>query len=119
MPQQLQLIYSPWMKFCFKRPEANGQQVCFTGEDGKADSGASAVSAVLIEREGEAKKLLRVTLPLGVQLSAGHADYRRSRPADKRALPHMSRQRLYSRLRSDRGTDRQYAEGPMAGGAGL
>jgi invasion protein IalB len=70
-PQQLQLIYSPWMKFCFKRQEDNGQQVCFTGEDGKVESGMPVVSAVLIEREGEAKKMLRVTLPLGMQLPQG------------------------------------------------
>ena len=71
VPQQLQLIYSPWMKFCFRRQETNGQQVCFTGEDGKVESDMPVVSAVLIEPEGGAKKTLRVTLPLGMQLPHG------------------------------------------------
>ena len=29
--QQVQLIYSPWTKFCLKGQEANPKQVCFTG----------------------------------------------------------------------------------------
>jgi len=69
--QQVQLIYSPWTKFCLKGQEANAQQVCFTGKDGRIESGMPVVAAVLIEPEGEAKKVLRVTLPLGMQLPQG------------------------------------------------
>ncbi len=69
--QQPQLIYSPWTKFCLKGQEANAQQVCFTGKDGRIESGMPVVAAVLIEPEGEAKKVLRVTLPLGMQLPQG------------------------------------------------
>jgi invasion protein IalB len=66
-----QLIYSPWTKFCLKGQEANAQQVCFTGKDGRIESGMPVVAAVLIEPEGEPKKVLRVTLPLGMQLPPG------------------------------------------------
>jgi invasion protein IalB len=70
--QQPQLIYSPWTKFCLKGQEANAQQVCFTGKDGRVESGMPVVAAVLIEPEGaDAKKVLRVTLPLGMQLPQG------------------------------------------------
>jgi invasion protein IalB len=69
--QQPQLIYSPWTKFCLKGQEANAQQVCFTGKDGRVESGMPVIAAVLIEPEGDAKKVLRVTLPLGMQLPQG------------------------------------------------
>src|SRR5580692_1581662 len=68
---QVQLIFSPWTKFCLKGQEANAQQVCFTGKDGRIESGMPVVAAVLIEPEGEPKKVLRVTLPLGMQLPPG------------------------------------------------
>ena len=69
--QQPQLIYSPWTKFCLKGQEANAQQVCFTGKDGRIESGMPVIAAVLIEPEGDSKKVLRVTLPLGMQLPQG------------------------------------------------
>jgi invasion protein IalB len=69
--QQTQLIYSPWTKFCLKGQEAGAKQVCFTGKDARLESGMPIVAAVLIEPEGEPKKLLRVTVPLAVQLVHG------------------------------------------------
>ena len=69
--QTPQLIYSPWTKFCLKGQEANAQQVCFTGKDGRVESGMPVIAAVLIEPEGDAKKVLRVTLPLGMMLTQG------------------------------------------------
>jgi invasion protein IalB len=66
-----QLIYSPWTKFCLKGQETNSQQVCFTGKDGRIESGMPVIAAVLIEPEGDTKKVLRVTLPLGMQLPQG------------------------------------------------
>jgi invasion protein IalB len=69
--QQVQLIYAPWTKFCLKGQEANAKQVCFTGKDGRIESGQPVIAAVIIEPEGEPKKLLRVTLPLGMQLVHG------------------------------------------------
>jgi invasion protein IalB len=66
-----QLIYSPWTKFCLKGQEANAKQVCFTGKDGRVESGQPVVAAVLIEPEGEPRKILRVTLPLGMSIQPG------------------------------------------------
>ena len=69
--QMPQLIYSPWTKFCLKGKEANAKEVCFTGKDGRIESGMPVVAAVLIEPEGEPKKILRVTVPLGMQIAHG------------------------------------------------
>lgn len=69
--QAPQLIYSPWTRFCLKGQEANAKQLCFTGKDGRLESGAPIVAVVIIEPEGEQRKLLRVTLPLGVSLPPG------------------------------------------------
>jgi invasion protein IalB len=69
--QQVQLIYAPWTKFCLKGQDANAKQVCFTGKDGRIESGQPVIAAVVIEPEGEPKKILRVTLPLGMQLVHG------------------------------------------------
>lgn len=68
---QLQLIYSPWTKFCLKPQDANVKQICFTGKDGRIESGQPVIAAVIIEPEGETKKVLRVTLPLGMLLGQG------------------------------------------------
>jgi invasion protein IalB len=70
-PEQVQLIYAPWTKFCLKGQDANAKQVCFTGKDGRIESGQPVIAAVIIEPEGEPKKILRVTLPLGMQLVHG------------------------------------------------
>jgi invasion protein IalB len=69
--QQLQLIYAPWTKFCLKGQDAGAKQVCFTGKDGRIESGQPVIAAVVIEPEGEPKKVLRVTLPLGMLLGHG------------------------------------------------
>jgi invasion protein IalB len=69
--EQVQLIYAPWTKFCLKGQDANAKQVCFTGKDGRIESGQPVIAAVIIEPEGEPKKILRVTLPLGMQLIHG------------------------------------------------
>ena len=74
--QQVQLIFSPWTKFCLKgqpgqAPDPNAKQVCFTGKDARVESGQPVAAAVLIEPEGQERKILRVTLPLGMQLVHG------------------------------------------------
>jgi invasion protein IalB len=69
--QPVQLIYSPWTKFCLQGKDPNPQQVCFTGKDARIESGMPVVAAVLIEPQGTPKKILRVTLPLGMQLIHG------------------------------------------------
>jgi invasion protein IalB len=70
-PAEPQLIFSPWTKFCLKGQEAGAKQVCFTGKDGRVESGMPVVAAVLIEPENEPKKILRVTLPLGMSIQPG------------------------------------------------
>lgn len=73
---QVQLIFSPWTKFCLKgqpgQPaDPNAKQVCFTGKDARVESGQPVAAAVLIEPEGQERKILRITLPLGMQLVHG------------------------------------------------
>jgi invasion protein IalB len=70
--QQVQLIYSPWTKFCLNGNEAGGnKKVCFTGKDARIESGMLVASAVLIEPEGQPKKIFRITVPLGMALANG------------------------------------------------
>ena len=69
--EQPQLIFSPWTKLCLKGDNApDAKQVCFTRKEAR-ESGTVVVGATLIEPEGEATKILRVTLPLGLQLVHG------------------------------------------------
>jgi Invasion associated locus B (IalB) protein len=68
------LTFSPWAKFCLG-------DTCFTGRDGRRNvigpdnrsnvNCGAVVSALLIERSGDDKKALRVTLPPGVNREPG------------------------------------------------
>jgi invasion protein IalB len=69
--QMPQLIYSQWIKFCVKPEEAGAKQVCLTGIDGRVESGMPVVAVVIIEPEGDPKKILRITLPVGMHLQHG------------------------------------------------
>ena len=74
--QQVQLIFSPWARYCTKAvmeqsSEIRAKEVCFTAADGHLTAGQKLVIALLIEPEGGDTKLLRVTLPLGVALVPG------------------------------------------------
>jgi hypothetical protein len=51
-----------WTKFCLTGQAANANQVCFTGRDGRNESGMPVVKAVLIEPENKPKKEFR---PMG------------------------------------------------------
>jgi invasion protein IalB len=73
---QVQLISSPWTRYCGQglteqSSEIRTQKVCFTASDSHLTSGQKVVIALLIEPEGDGTKLLRVTLPLGVALVPG------------------------------------------------
>jgi invasion protein IalB len=70
-PEMPQFIYSPWTKFCGKGQDATAKQVCFTGKDARTEAGQPVVAAVLIEPDGEPKKLFRITLPSPLQLQYG------------------------------------------------
>jgi invasion protein IalB len=68
---QLQLMYSPWMKVCQKGPEAGAKQVCAVAKDGRIENGMPVVVVTLIEPEGEQRKIMRVTVPPGMHLQHG------------------------------------------------
>lgn len=61
------LLYSAWVKICQKGPD----QVCFTTANGRAENGRVTLSVMLIEPRNKGDKVLRVTLPLAMQLPAG------------------------------------------------
>ena len=69
---QMPIVYSPWTKFCGKE-EKNPQakEVCLTVKEARLETGQFVAGAALIEQEGEQRKILRVTLPLGMQLNPG------------------------------------------------
>ncbi len=70
--QSLPVIYSPWTKVCGKdQNQANAKEVCLIVKEARLETGQFIAGAVLIEPEGEPKKILRVTLPLGMQLIQG------------------------------------------------
>ncbi|MBV9557061.1 MAG: invasion associated locus B family protein [Pseudolabrys sp.] len=70
--EQPQLIYSPWVKICNKGDAAQNQKpVCVTAKDGRLENGMPVAAIALIEPEGETRKLIRVTVPLGMQLQHG------------------------------------------------
>jgi invasion protein IalB len=70
-PEQPQLMYSPWMKVCGKGNEPNGQEVCTTAKDGRLENGMPVAVVQLVEPKGDTRKLLRVIVPLGMQLHPG------------------------------------------------
>jgi invasion protein IalB len=65
------LIYSNWTKICGKGPEQGAKTICQTGKDGRLESGMPVVAAILMEMEGEGKKVLQIMLPPGVYLPKG------------------------------------------------
>jgi len=64
------LMYSPWMKVCGKGPDTNNKQVCVITKDGRLENGMPVAVVQLFEPEGE-QKVLRVTVPLGMQIQHG------------------------------------------------
>ena len=69
-PDQPQLMYSPWMKVCGKGPDTNNKQVCVINKDGRLENGMPVAIVQLFEPEGD-PRVLRVTVPLGMQLAHG------------------------------------------------
>ncbi|MGE3990628.1 invasion associated locus B family protein [Pseudorhodoplanes sp.] len=65
------LVYSYWTKLCSKSAETGGKTLCRTGRDGRLEGGAPMVGAVLMEAEGEPRKILQIMLPLGILLPRG------------------------------------------------
>ncbi|HEX5509587.1 MAG TPA: invasion associated locus B family protein [Pseudolabrys sp.] len=71
--EQPQLMYSPWMKVCGKAnaSDPNSKNVCVITKDGRLENGMPVAVVQLFEPEGSDQKLLRVTVPLGMQLQHG------------------------------------------------
>jgi invasion protein IalB len=67
------VVYSPWTKICPKPPPnaPQTQGVCLTVKEARLETGQFLAGAALIEQTGEDKRLLRITLPLGMQLAPG------------------------------------------------
>ena len=67
---QPQLMYSPWMKVCGKGQDTDNKQVCVLTKDGRLENGMPVVVVQLFEPEGQ-PKMMRVTVPLGMQIQHG------------------------------------------------
>src|SRR5205085_5627081 len=58
--EQPQLIFSPWVKLCNKDADPKAKRVCVTVKDGRVEA-MLFVSIAIIEVDGEARKLLRIS----------------------------------------------------------
>jgi len=85
-----QFVFSPWTKICGKdSPPANSKVVCLIVKEARVkearlEIGAFAASAALVESEGEPKRILRVILPLGMQIQPGTRFFIDQGPAAQR-----------------------------------
>ncbi len=110
-------MYSPWMKVCGKGPDTNNKQVCVVTKDGRLENGMPVAIVQLFEPEGE-QKVLRVTVPLGMQLQHG------TRVIIDQNQPMQSPYMIcfpvgcMADYQVDRRPDRQDEEGPAARRAG-
>jgi len=75
-----QLIYSQWLKFCVgpdgppadqKDAAVKAKQVCMTGIDVRLESGQPIVAMVAFDPPADSPKIMRITLPVGMQLQHG------------------------------------------------
>jgi invasion protein IalB len=65
-------VQTSWKKFCFNDQKAGFKEICDTRVESRRRDDNSLMAAVeIIEPEEEAKKILRVTFPLGMQLTYG------------------------------------------------
>ncbi len=65
------LVYSNWTKICSKSADTGGKTLCRTGMDGRLDAGTPMVGAVVMEAEGEPRRIMQIMLPLGILLPRG------------------------------------------------
>ena len=85
-----QFVFSPWTKICGKdSPPANSKVVCLIVKEARIkearlEIGAFAASAALVESEDEPKRILRVILPLGMQIQPGTRVFIDQGPAAQR-----------------------------------
>jgi invasion protein IalB len=71
--QEMRFFYFPWTKICGKDESGgtNGEDVCFAATQEYTETGQLALMVSLIELKDNTRKILRVALPLGVQLKRG------------------------------------------------
>ena len=69
--EQKRLVYTPWAKFCGKDKAEPPKETCLTIREVRLDTGQFLAGAMLIEPDGDPKKTLRITLPLGMQIPQG------------------------------------------------
>src|SRR5262245_3410585 len=69
--QQPGFTHSPWVKVCGRGSDAQAKETCLTMKEARLETGQFVAGAALIEQAGVERKLLRVTLPLGMQLMPG------------------------------------------------
>jgi invasion protein IalB len=66
------IVYSPWTKFCgteSRNPQV--ESVCLTVKEARLEAGQFLAGVALVEQAGNGKKLLRISLPLGIRLMPG------------------------------------------------
>ena len=97
-PEAPQLIYSPWTKFCPACRRRTPSRCVSPARTAGSKRGQPVVAAVLIEPNGEPRKILRITLPLGMSLQQGTRVDHRPGAADDGALRDLLQQRLHGRL---------------------
>ncbi|HTK13433.1 MAG TPA: invasion associated locus B family protein [Xanthobacteraceae bacterium] len=68
---KLQLIYTPWVKVCGNDQQDPTKKTCAVMKDARLETNMMVVHAVIVEQQGQAEKLLRITLPYGVNLQVG------------------------------------------------
>jgi invasion protein IalB len=65
-----ELMYSPWIKMCGKNKQTKDKKVCVLTKVGRLENGMPVAVVQLFEPEG-LPKMMRVTVPLGMQLQHG------------------------------------------------
>jgi invasion protein IalB len=66
MAEEQALFHSPWAKFCGKENREGAKEMCLTVREARQPGGLLVAVVILIEIEGETRKVLRMTLPSGV-----------------------------------------------------
>jgi invasion protein IalB len=71
--QEMKFFYFPWVKLCGKDETSaiSGEEMCFAATEEYSETGQLSLSVSLIELQNDRRKILRVALPLGVQLRRG------------------------------------------------
>jgi invasion protein IalB len=72
LPDDPSVVYSPWTKFCFRDEKSpRVKETCLTVKQASLQNGQFVAGAALMEPVGEEWKVLRITMPLGMQLPQG------------------------------------------------